>query len=755
MLPVCLWEPRAGVAWWALATSALVAMLTMLSAGTSVAHAEACPNEQVRQQEIYASQLPDCRAYEQVSPVAKNLTDALGKPGTVQAAPSGDGVSFFAVAPFPGAAGSAGQAPTYLSTRSSGDEWLTKGLLPVADPGSADRVLGLTEDLTETILSAEEPPLAPGAATGSEARNAYLFNNTTGLYQLLAPDIGTNAFSFTDATPGNTRILFETDAQLTANAAPGAYNLYEWREDEPLGRRITLAGVLQDEEAPEGGSVAGPGGPAVESLGSEGSASEFYTQNTISEDGTRIFFTEEAQAGKGIIYMREPKAKRTVQVSAGIKPAYWRAATPSGAFVFYTEDEGLYRYSTEREQRQALTSSAAGVLGTLGISDEGSYVYFVATGKLASNINGRGEEAETGAANLYEWHESSMSQGATPVFIAKLLGFRAGEVRDEADWRGYSETRSEGGGPAGGEKSSRVTSDGKSVLFSSVAQLTGYDNNGQVELYLYDAELPLSPSNPVCVSCNPSGMPAASGAHLGEANGALVSFPPSRNAFLTRNLSEDGSRVFFQTAESLVPEDKNNQTDVYEWERAGTGSCEDASTGFSVLNGGCIYLISTGQSDEPSYFGDASANGDNVFFFTRQSLVGQDRDLNVDLYDARVDGGIAAQNPPPPPTPCAGETCREASPPPPVFDPPSSATITGAGNLQVEPAHTTVEPKPTRAQRLAKALRACRKPAKRLTSSERRACEARARRRYGTRSEKKRVHSRKSPVHSTVRRRGP
>ena len=68
------------------------------------------------------------------------------------------------------------------------------------------------------------------------------------------------------------------------------------------------------------------------------------------------------------------------------------------------------------------------------------------------------------------------------------------------------------------------------------------------------------------------------------------------------------------------------------------------SASFSASNGGCLYLISTGESAEPSYFGDASANGDDVFFFTRQSLVGQDRDENYDIYDARIDGGIAAQN---------------------------------------------------------------------------------------------------------------
>ena len=75
-----------------------------LGAGTLAASAwaEGCPNEQLRGQDGYALKLSDCRAYEQVSPVAKNFTDALGEADAVQSSPSGDGVTFFSDAPFPG-----------------------------------------------------------------------------------------------------------------------------------------------------------------------------------------------------------------------------------------------------------------------------------------------------------------------------------------------------------------------------------------------------------------------------------------------------------------------------------------------------------------------------------------------------------------------------------------------------------------------------------------------------------------------------
>jgi hypothetical protein len=720
-------------------------MLTVVIVGMvsmSSAQAEGCPNKQIRQEQLYGSRLPDCRAYEQVSPVPKNLTDAAGEPGIVQASPSGEGVSYFAVAPFPGTAGSSGQVPTYLSVRSPvGDEWLTDGLLPPAAAGSDEEVIGLTEDLAKSIVLAEEPPLVPGEPPhGPETRNAYVEGNATGSYQLLAANIGPGKLSFADATPGGSRILFETKADLpTANVAPtpGVDNLYEWNEAKPPGERISLAGILPNGKAPIGGSVAGPGGLAVKAadgLKPGGSTSEFYTQDTISEDGARVFFTEgfaETEPGKGIVYMREPAADLTVQVSAGNEPAYWRAATPSGSFVFYTEGEDLYRYDVAGGQREALTSGAAGVEGTLGISNDGSYIYFVATGKLASNKNGNEEEAEAGADNLYEWHEETATHTVGTTFIARLLGEESGEKRDESDWRDYDKGASEGNGPSGGEKSSRVTPDGKGVLFSSVSQLTSYDNDGEVELYLYDAERPLSSANPVCASCNPSGSPAANDAHLTSTNIDLTAYPNPRNAFLTRNLSSDGNRVFFQTEEALVPGDTNKQLDVYEWEREGAGSCERASASFSEQDGGCLYLISTGQSPQPSYFGDASESGDDVFFFTRRSLVSQDQDLNVDVYDARVEGGIPAQNPPPPPAPCTDETsCRISSDPSPVFDTPTSATLTGEANLAPQP---SAKPKPlTRAQQLAKALKACKKQPRRRRAK----CEARASKRYGKRAKR-------------------
>jgi hypothetical protein len=704
----------------------LTFVCTGLWMGAFAAHAQAegCPNERLRGQDGYALKLPDCRAYEQVSPVDKNFTDAAGVPGSVQSAPSGEQVTFYSLAPFPSVL-SAASIPTYLSSRGGGG-WSTEGLAPSSNPSMAGgsgqgSTEGLTEDLAEALILVE-PGLEAGMASGSYT---YLRDSATSAFRLLGPGI----VAFADATADDSHIIFESREQLLPSATPNVVNLYEWNESKPPGEDLSLAGVLPDGKAPIRGSFAGPGGPALGG-GRGGATGKFYTQNTISADGSRVFFSD---GGTGQIYMRESEIARTIPVSAGSEPAYWRAATADGSMIFYTEGENLWRFNLEKfeeyfnkkekpesvalaEAREPLTSGAAGVLGTLGVSTEnGSYAYFVATGVLADNENDNGEEAEPDKANLYKWHEGETT------FIAQL----STEGLDPADWRDFLQN-GELKGPAQGEKSSRVTPNGTTVLFTSQAQLTSYDNAKNDELYLYEA----LGDRLLCVSCNPAGVPATSEAYL--ASNLELSIQPGARAFLTRNLSENGSRVFFQTEEALMPQDTNEQTDVYEWEREGVGGadgCSRSSTSFSASSGGCLYLISTGESAGPSYFGDASADGSDVFFFTRQSLVGQDQDENYDLYDARVEGGIAAQNPSPP-VGCTKEGCLDPIVSSPLFAAPSSTTFAGVGDLALAPKG---DPKPlTRAQQLARALKACRKQSRKKRSS----CDARARKRYGKRSKR-------------------
>ena len=90
------------------------------------------------------------------------------------------------------------------------------------------------------------------------------------------------------------------------------------------------------------------------------------------------------------------------------------------------------------------------------------------------------------------------------------------------------------------------------------------------------------------------GDPPERGADLSSGtNNALVSAHIRGTA--TRNLSANGNRVFFESPDAMLPADTNGVIDVYEWEAKGEGSCESES-----LNGGCLYLISSGSDPERS-----------------------------------------------------------------------------------------------------------------------------------------------------------
>jgi hypothetical protein len=291
----------------------------------------------------------------------------------------------------------------------------------------------------------------------------------------------------------------------------------------------------------------------------------------------------------------------------------------------------------------------------------------------------------------------------------------------------------------------------------SSRSLTGYDNRDALsgrpdeEVYLYDA----TAERLVCASCNPTGSRPSGrserdfGGTAENIVGVIGTFgregkdwiaanlPPSKDLYIQdeslyqpRALS-DGGRVFFNSSDALVPQDVNGQEDVYEFEPVGKGSCASSSVTFSVKSDGCVSLISSGASPEESGFLDASVTGSDVFFLTSSRLTSQDYDTSYDIYDAHeCTLAVPCVAPPVSPPPCSsGDSCKAApSPQPPIFGSPASATFTGPGNVVVggSPTSVVTSKSLTRAQKLAGALKACHRKAKR----KRAGCEKQARRRY-------------------------
>jgi hypothetical protein len=344
----------------------------------------------------------------------------------------------------------------------------------------------------------------------------------------------------------------------------------------------------------------------------------------------------------------------------------------------------LYRYGPKEGELEDMTPDPSGngaeVQGVLGASADGKYVYFAANGVLDG-------DAEAGS-NLYLWHDKSIS-------LIAPLQTGGNTASDALNW--VPTPRELFGTSSYFAKTSRLSADGRTLLFRSQEQLTPYANNGTPEFYRFrvgDPELR-------CVSCNPAGGAVGEGPQTGRLHFPNLGPLPSVAAVSSRFLSADGSKAFFETTESLVPEDTNAQVgecknvgkaeqiylsciDTYEWEAAApSSSCEESSPAYSPINDGCIYLLSTGKSKYPSLFADASASGDDVFFFTRDQLVGQDKDEIQDVYDARVNGGLASQNPVAT-VPCeAAESCHGAGQTPPAESTPATPQFHGPPN-QVE-----------------------------------------------------------------------
>jgi hypothetical protein len=616
--------------------------------------------------------LSDGRAYEEVTPATaleKNATTMEGNElNVLYASPDGSAVTYYSITGA-GDINSSAAYPIYSAHRGS-DSWTSATMTLPAALGIRMRSLAYTENLTGGYTEAWNP----GETDGLYLQEADGHTTTIAQWPV---EYGEQA-AIAAESQGEGVLLFESNAKLTSNATAGVWNVFAWNRSTGA---LTLVSEMPGGGEPAEGASAGPWN-WVNEYTEGGSRGGYYTDSALNREGTKAFFTTE---GDYQIYMRTnptSTAGTTTLISAsqktngtgpggtdpnGPKPATFLEATPSGSYVFFKshaeltndantgpEDEGedLYRYDTATGQLIDLTpyegeTNGARVLGISGVSDDGSYAYFVARGNLAAGAN-------PGEKNLFVWHDGQVK------LVANLRGF-------EPDEEIYIGTRYAGRFLR--QRSLKVTPDGKTIAFMSGYERKEFNNREHWEVYRWEYENP----GLHCVSCNPSGIPATSNANFQATPEPFIE-PTVYTSGETRNLSANGKRVFFSTPEKLVAADTNEVEDVYEWEADGEGSCTS-----TAQNGGCLYLISTGTSPERSYFSDASTSGNDVFFFTGQQLVGQDQDEYVDEYDARVGGGLASQNPVQT-IPCEGQACRGSATTAPGQEGRGTSTFNGPGN---------------------------------------------------------------------------
>jgi hypothetical protein len=548
---------------------------------------------------------------------------------------------------------------------------------------------------------------------------------------------------FVGGTPDLAHVIVRASVALTSTPTGNSEQLYEWSAGRPPAEELQLVSFLPGKEGPAAGAHLGSGNNSA--------------RHAVSDDGSRIVWSETGEHPH--LYMRVnvtqprsplgPKGECTVladactiqldavQGGSGAEPVnpQFQVASRDGSRVFFTDTQRLTKGSGALSGKPDLyecevvevagelqcrlsdltpptSGEAADVRGTvLGASEDGSWVYFVANGVLGEGAKHGavpGNCAESvGTCTLYVWH------GGATMPIAVLSG------EDNRDW-GQGQ-----GGEAGlPNLTARVSPGGGWLAFMSDRSLTGYDNRDarssqpDEEVFVYHAQASgsgqLEPGRLVCASCNPSGARPV-GVEYRKLNGGLVGgfgvwsvetwiaanvpgwtpYKQKGALYQSRYLSDEG-RLFFNSSDALVPQDINNNEDVYEYEPVGVGGCSPTSPTFSERSGGCVALVSSGRAAGESGFLDASENGNDVFFLTGERLVLQDVDTALDVYDAHVCSAAVPclSSSTSPPSCATADACRAApAPQPQVFGSPASSTFSGAGNLASTPSKPGLPPK--------------------------------------------------------------
>lgn len=781
--------PALAVACWLLGTLAVSAFSGSLALAAGDVNEASCQNESLTGFQPF---LPDCRAYELVSPVYKNSNEIARNPQAVAADGSRVVVTQEGSAAIGPDAGliSGSYSATELIRGPGGWTSSTLSLPASSAPGQA--LYAASADLQKTVWTARRPteavsasnlyrremdgsvreigPEEPPGATGNEAGGSF-------------PGIDTNNLESTLGFSSDvSHVLFEANGGLwlgdntinpTVTANPSLYEYVGLENSAP-----SLVGINT------GGALISRCGT---SLGSYGSSD---TYNAVSATGEVVLFTaygvtepgvkhqacldatlKELTTGPSVdeLYARvgglpvntvpisQPPesacaACRTATASATEpavepKPAEFAGASEDGSKVFFTTEQellagattkNLYEYDFGRPQGQKVLRLSTGsptpeIAGVARVSRDGSHVYFVAHAAL-TGANREGNSPLAGANNLY------VSQAGHPTFVTTLSSetpaelqaaeapcvalpeaeratceaplveaFQRTNARDEQDWASVD------------ARPVQTTPDGRFLVFQSAADLTPGDTSTQPQVFEYDSQTETLTRTSIGAAGYAAGQASvdARGAILRAQEFVTPATAPDSKPFLA--ISADGSLVTFTSTGALSPQAlpaaAAGAASVYEYRSQGP------------ITDGHVYLISDGDNAVGATVAGMSASGSDLFFDTRDALVPQDLDSRTDLYDARVGGGFS---PLAVSSPCDREACQGALSPAAISLPIPSVDTPAGGNLPPPPTPTTTtRPKTnvsTRAQRLAHALRLCR----RKRAGRRKHCEAGARKRYGT-----------------------
>jgi hypothetical protein len=657
------------------------------------AMAESCPNAALRFGP--SVNLPDCRAYELVTPRIKGDNSSFAK---IRGFADGEHVMFESILPLPGA--QSGQFEMGVSSRTPSG-WVTTSLAmpagsgePFGLNGGRSAPLGTGLDLLSTVSFTSDfsaafidAPFQYGELDQNKHWNTFRIGIPSGAASIESlPDGGAMTEELIDppnfySTSTFFREAFFPGAFLAGNSSDGSRVFFETTVKLPVaagspqdthgsGNEIFerhdghtyLVGVLPDHSVAACGAELGLDGMTQFVFSEQEGVISAY--GSVSRDGTNIVFNSPSPFSEGCpeaakTYLRIDNGQsdaRTIEL-----PGRFLSRTADQQKLFLTGEGDIYEYDIASGQN-TIVGKLGGGLGSalIGSSTDGSRVYstpgsYVAGGHLSLFENGVVKQLPI------------PSSGALPLTgtVDSLLPHAQSYNR-----------------PA-------VSSDGSRLVFVDTENLTNYDSKGHHEVYMYNA----TTNKITCLSCNPdgaspqndSGLLAGESIHSYLGNGGTENEQAKNllvNNVFTENMypavSNDDRHVFFDSREGLVPQDTNGIEDVYEWEQAGTGTCGISNTNYSMVSGGCVYLISSGSGSNGSWIVGAGEDGGNVLFVSNDSLTPQVDESAREIYDARIDGGFPFAEPV---YGCDSGQCQGPQTPAPLLlAPPPSATFVGVGN---------------------------------------------------------------------------
>ena len=628
---------------------------------------EGCPNEAFRSG--FSAHLPDCRAYEQVTPVDKRGTQDIFLYGTSagnrDAAVGADGEHVMFTAP--GVQWGSSPDPThstYVFSRSE-EGWRMTSARPVSEPESITyfQLALWSPDLTQLAFDR----VGWVAADGNESPDVELRVGPAGGPYTTVAKIPRSRLQeeqgFVAASADATKYIVQTEDR---NLVPGhptgtseGSDLYEFTADTglrqlnvgPGGSRISTCGA----QMPSGS--AGASKQAAKDLARD------EGQNAVSADGSHVFFTDNCTHD---LYMRV-NGSETVDVG----PYRFFDADAAGSKVLLKNAAGeLFLYETGSRTVTALPGAQQ---QQAEVSADFSTIYFTSSESLTPEAPGDTEGG--GELNYYRYD-----------IAAKTLRFLF-------TTNGAEEI---GGG-------SEVSPDGRYLYFPA-GHVDG-EREGADGVYRYDDATHVVQ----CISCASPFDPEPRLGSTFRAEGGREA-----DSVLA---SANGDYVFFMSKAALVPQDIDGEAnlvpereqeeaekqkrgvvaeeaiyysasnDVYEWRKDGIGGCIHVQ--------GCLALITAGRGGLKNVLLGTDASGRDVFFATHESLVPSDTDAAGDIYDARIGGGFPSA--PPAPVECEASACSTPSSPPNDVTP-ASFTFSGAGNilqpLPAKPVVKSTKPKP-------------------------------------------------------------